>query len=296
MKIGVLPAFVPELIVDPDWVARFARGLEECGAESVWAVEHVLVAKDYEPRYSYSESGRMRGNAPMPDPIEWLSFVAAVTEHLVLGTGVMILPLHSPVVLAKRVATLDALSSGRVVLGVGSGWQIEEYRACNVPYEQRGALLDEHIDVLRDLWAPGHRTYHGPTVSYVEVESEPKPARAGGPPIVVGGSTVRAAARAGRTGDGWFPYVISPDDYAARVEVVRATAVEHGRDPASIELTVWPSSWQPGSSVDAATVARYAETGLDRMIVSAQEARSTAIDDIRRFIDDVRAHVVDRLR
>jgi probable F420-dependent oxidoreductase len=296
MKIGVLPVFRPECITDPDWVTRFARGIEASGAESVWSVEHVLVAEDYEPRYSYSESGRMRGSATMPDPLEWLGFVAAVTEHLLLATGVMILPLHSPVVLAKRVATLDALSQGRVVLGVGSGWQIEEYRACNVPYEDRGALLDEHIEVLRDLWAPGLRTFRGPTVSYEAVESEPKPARAGGPPIVVGGSTIRAAARAGRVGDGWFPYVISPDDYAARVATVRATARDCGRDPGVIELTVWPASWQPGSSVDAATVARYAETGLDRIVVSAQEAASSDVDDICRFIDDVRTHVVDRLR
>jgi probable F420-dependent oxidoreductase len=270
--------------------------VEASGAESVWAVEHVLVAKDYEPRYSYSESGRMPGRATMPDPLEWLGFVAAVSEHLVLGTGVMILPLHDPVVLAKRVATLDALSRGRVVLGVGSGWQIEEYQACNVPYDDRGALLDEHIEVLRDLWAPGFRSFDGRTVSYLEVESEPKPARAGGPPIVIGGSTKRAAARAGRVGDGWFPYVISPADYAARVETMRTAARDHGRDPDAIELTVFPASWQPGSSVDAATVARYAQIGIDRIIVSAQEAASAAVDDIRRFVDDVRVHVVDRLR
>ena len=115
--------------------------------ESIWTVEHVVVANNYEPRYSYSESGRMPG-APgvvMPDPLEMLAFMASVTERVRLGTGVVVLPLHPPAVMAKRVATLDALSGGRVILGVGSGWQIEEYTACGVPYEGRGDRLDECI-------------------------------------------------------------------------------------------------------------------------------------------------------
>ena len=111
----------------------------------------------YLPRYSYSPTGRMGGSpdVQMPDPLEYLAFVAACTERLVLGTAVVVATLHQPAVLAKRVATLDALSGGRVRLGVGSGWQVEEYAACGVPYEKRGARLDEVIVAMRELWQPG---------------------------------------------------------------------------------------------------------------------------------------------
>ena len=159
MRFGVLPVFHRDVIVDPDWVTGFARACEDGGADSVWVVEHAVVADEYEPRYPYSESGRMAGaGAVMPDPLEWLAFVAACTERILLATGVVVLPEHPPAVFAKRVATLDRLSRGRVLLGVGIGWQIEEYAAIGVPYERRGARLDEHLDALAALWGPGPAT------------------------------------------------------------------------------------------------------------------------------------------
>jgi alkanesulfonate monooxygenase SsuD/methylene tetrahydromethanopterin reductase-like flavin-dependent oxidoreductase (luciferase family) len=119
LTLGVLPVFKAGYIDDPGWTRSFVEMLEVEGVESVWAVEHVVVAEDYEPRYSYSASGRM-GGAPdtvMPDPLEWLSFVAACTEGLRLGTAVVVLPLHPPAVMAKRAATLDRMSNGRFLLG-----------------------------------------------------------------------------------------------------------------------------------------------------------------------------------
>lgn len=296
MHIGVLPTFSRELVTDPDWVSGFVSSIEAEGAESVWAVEHVIVAKDYEPRYSYSDDGRMpTGGAVMPDPLEWLSFAAAATTSLKLATGVVVLPLHSPVVMAKRVATLDALSRGRMIFGVGSGWQIEEYQACNSPYEERGARLDEYVDVLRDLWQPGYRTHQGAAVSYTDVESVPDPHTETGPPIVIGGSTGISARRAGRVGDGWYPYVISPEDYARRVETIRATAKEHGRDPGAIELTVWPGSYDFSRSFDVDLVKQYTDVGVDRLIIAAAEARSSDPADIGRLVGEYREKVVDRL-
>lgn len=285
------------VVTDARWITQFAQAMDEEGVESIWTVEHVVVANNYEPRYSYSESGRMPG-APgvvMPDPLEMLAFMASVTERVRLGTGVVVLPLHPPAVMAKRVATLDALSGGRVILGVGSGWQIEEYAACGVPYEGRGERLDECIGALRELWAPGYRTYESNAVSFTECESLPNPAQPGGPPIVIGGSTGRAARRAGRIGDGFYPYVISPEDYADRVATIRATAVEHDRDPDAIEMTVWPGSYQRGGSFDLGLIEKYAESGLDRLIVSAAESGSTDIDDIRRFVGRYQAEVLDKI-
>lgn len=297
MKLGVLPRFHESVITDADWIQRFGALCEEVGVESVWAVEHVLVAEDYEPRYSYSPTGRMPG-APgtvMPDPLEWLTYLAAVTSSVRLGTAVVVIPLHPPVVLAKRVATLDALSGGRAILGVGVGWQIEEYRAVGVPYEERGARADDAIAALRACWSPDPVSFRGPFTEIPLASVLPKPAQGGALPIVIGGSTRVAARRAGRLGDGFFPYVCGPDEYADRVEVIRTTALEHGRDPDAIELTVWPGSYRHGSAFDLDLAKRYAELGVTRMVVAAHEAAGPSFDDLRRFLTDYREQILDQL-
>lgn len=294
MKLGVLPRFHASAITDPAWVERFAAVCEEVGVESVWAVEHVLVAEDYEPRYSYSPDGRMPG-APgtvMPDPLEWLAFFAACSETVRCATGVVVLPLHAPLVLAKRVATLDALSGGRVTLGVGLGWQVEEYRAVGVPYDERGARADEAIAALRACWGPDPVSFTGPFTAIPPASVLPKPVQGDALPIVIGGSTDFAARRAGRAGDGFFPYVCGPEEYAARVEVIRTTAREHGRDPDAIELTVWPGSYRYGSAFDLDLARAYAELGVTRFVVAAQEAPGDGFDDLRRFLSDYREQVL----
>ncbi|MFA5882365.1 MAG: LLM class F420-dependent oxidoreductase [Acidimicrobiia bacterium] len=297
MKLGVLPRFHESAITDPEWVRGFGTLCEEVGVESVWSVEHVLVAEDYEPRYSYSADGRMPGSpgTVMPDPLEWLAYFAAVTSTVKLGTSVVVIPLHAPLVLAKRVATLDALSGGRVMFGVGLGWQIEEYRAVGVPYEERGARADEAIEVLRACWAPDPVEYSGPFTQVPRASVLPKPVQGAAVPIVIGGSTRVAARRAGRLGDGFFPYVCSPEDLADRVDVIRATATEHGRDPDAIELTVWPASFRYGSAFDLDLAKQYADLGVTRFVVSAQEASGDTFDDLRRFLTDYREQVLDQL-
>jgi probable F420-dependent oxidoreductase len=284
--LGVLPVFKAGIIADPHHTRAFVRMLEAEGVDSVWAVEHVVVAKDYEPRYPYSASGQM-GGAPdtvMPDPLEWLSFVAGATETLRLGTAVVVLPLHSAVVMAKRAATLDGLSGGRFMFGVGSGWQIEEYAACDAPYEARGKRLDDGIAAMRELWQPGFRTHDGPHFSFVDVELKLDVHTPGGPPIVIGGSSAIAARRAGRVGDGFFPYVVSPDELQELVRIVRATAVEHGRDPDAIEVTVWPGSWKPGSSTDPEVLRAFVAAGAHRLVISAQESGATDVATIQAYV------------
>ena len=177
MKLGIMPAFDRNTITDPDWVVAFLELAEEGGCDSVWAVEHVIVAEDYEPLYPYSPDGSMPGppDTAMPDPLEWLSFAAAVTKTLLLGTSVVVASQHSAAILAKRVATLDGLSKGRVRLGVGLGWQKEEYAAIGVPYERRGARLDECIEAMRALWQDGPASYDGDFVAFSKVHSVPKP-------------------------------------------------------------------------------------------------------------------------
>jgi probable F420-dependent oxidoreductase len=271
--------------------------VEDAGVESVWTVEHPIVAEDFEPLYSYSEDGRppLQPDTEMCDPLEWLAFAAGVSEKLNLGTGVLLLPLHAPVILAKRVATLDALSGGRVRLGVGIGWQREEYLSIGVPYEERGRRIDDGIAAVRALWTETPATYHGEFCSFTKVHSDPKPAQAGGVPILIGGSTDIAARRAGRIGDGFFPHAISPDEFAKRIETMNVAAKEAGRDPAKIELTFSASSWKFGASLDLAIVKAYADLGVSRLICVAHEAMSTELGDIERFVKTCQDNVIARL-
>jgi len=297
MKLGVLPRLHESVITDANWIRDFAMLCEDVGVESVWTVEHLLVAVDYEPRYSYSQDGRMPGTpgTVMPDPLEWLAYFAACTSTVKLGTSVVVIPLHAPLVLAKRVATLDALSGGRVIFGVGVGWQVEEYQSVGVPYEERGARADEAIAMYRAMWADDPVSFAGPFTRVPPSSVLPKPAQGGALPIVVGGSTKAAARRAGRLGDGFFPYVISPEDYATRIEEIRTAAVDHRRDPDAIELTVWQGSYKFGSAFDLDLAKQYADLGVTRFVVSAQEGGGTSFDDMRRFLGDYREKVLDRL-
>lgn len=295
MKLGYIPPMTKGLTLDASYVVRLVEMLEEAGVESVWTVEHVVMAKQYEPLYPYSKDG-MAPTAPdtlMPDPLEWLAFAAARTNRIHLGTSVVVASQHSAAILAKRVATLDALSGGRVRLGVGIGWQREEYQACGVPYRDRGRRLDETIEAMRILWREEWATYQGKHVHFENVHMDAKPFRPEGVPILIGGSTDVAAERAGRLGDGWYPYVISPEDFAKGAETIRASASKAGRDPKQIELTIWPASFDFTKTFDVPFVKRYVDAGAARVVVSAGESQTTDIagqrDFIRRYQDQVLA-------
>jgi probable F420-dependent oxidoreductase len=283
------------LTTNPEYVTPLVEMCESVGLESIWAVEHVVMAEDYEPLYPYSQDGRAPTgpDTMMPDPLEWLSFVAARTERLRLGTSVLIASQHNAVVLAKRVATLDALSNGRLTLGVGIGWQREEYEAVGVPYRDRGRRLDECIEAMRILWKEGPQSYHGRHFDFERVNLDTKPAQPEGVPLVIGGSSEFAARRAGRLGDGFYPYVISPEDYAARIEDIGAAAKEAGRDASAIELTVWPASYDFTRTFDVDFVRSYRDLGVERVVVSAVEAGTNDIakqrDFLRRYQDEVLA-------
>lgn len=296
MRLGLLSPFTPGTIGDPVYLRDFAVAIEAAGVESYWTVEHVLVAEEYEPRYPYSADGRMPGGgtALMPDPLQVLAFVGAHTSTMRLGTSVVVAPQHPAVILAKAVATLDVLTSGRVELGVGSGWAVEEYAAVNVPYEERGKRLDETIDAMRACWGPNPASYSGTTVSFDRVKVDPKPVQVGGVPIVIGGSGAVAARRVGRRGDGWFPYVVAPDDVATGLETIRATAEAEGRDASAIEVSVWPGSRDFVRGTDPALLEEYAALGVDRIVCSAAEAGTDSIDGVVDFVGRVRG-ILDRL-
>lgn len=239
IALGVLPVLSGRHGGDPRLTAAFVRLLEELGCESVWAVEHVIVPESYDSRYPYDPTGRMslRPDDDIPDPLHWLTFAAAHTNRLRLGVAMLILPEHHPVHLAKRLATLDVLADGRLLAGVGVGWLREEYDALGVPFARRGARADEYLAAMRALWTQTPASFHGEHIRFDAVRCRPRPVRANGVPIIVGGHSPAAVRRAARLGDGLYPLGVDPAELARLLARMRGECALIGRDPAEIEIT-----------------------------------------------------------
>lgn len=279
------------------FLAGVAATAESLGVESLWAVEHVVIARDYRPEYPYSADARIPGGplpGPMPDPLETLSFLAGSTGAIRLGTSVVVGPLHSAAVLAKRAATLHLLSGGRLLLGLGIGWQREEYAAVGAPFDRRGERLDEMVAAMRCLWAEAPASFSGRYVAFDAVHCEPRPP-GGSVPVVIGGSSLAAARRAGRLGDGWLPFVVSADEFAAGARAVREEAARHGRDPDSVELTAWPGSYDPAGETDLDAVAPYVDAGARRLLVRADVVPGDGAEQLEARIVRYKERVLDRL-
>jgi probable F420-dependent oxidoreductase len=234
MKFGILAANTMQF-AGPKGAAELAQAAEMAGFESVWTAEHVLWPAGYESEYPYDDSGEMPGDdaTVLPDPLIWLTWMAAHSTTLKLATGILIVPERHPAVLAKEVASLDSLSEGRLLLGIGVGWLAEEFAALNVPWERRGQRTDEYIDVMRRLWASDRVDFHGEFVNFDQMSSNPKPHN-GTVPIVVGGHSKAAARRAAKLGDGFVPL---GGDIPELLDIMRQTAADLGRDPSIIEIT-----------------------------------------------------------
>lgn len=244
-------------------LVELAQGAEAAGFESVWTVEHVIFPDGYESTYPYDPSGKMpmTPDTPLPDPLIWLTWVAAVTTDLHLGTGILILPQRNPVVLAKELATLDDLAGGRLELGIGVGWLEEEFDALGVPFAKRGARTDDYVAAMRALWDGDKADHQGEFVQFTGASVNPKPPR-GRVPIHVGGHSRKAAERAGRLGDGFFP---GKGDVAELVEIARQTAADAGRDPEAIEVTAGDAKVFGDDPVGA--VQELRAKGVDRVAV-----------------------------
>jgi probable F420-dependent oxidoreductase len=266
MRFGIAFANVSRY-ARPEGAVTVARAAEDAGFDSLWTVEHVLVPKGYQSAYPYDPSGRMPGaeSAPVPDPLIWLTWVAASTTTLTLGTGISILPLRNPVVFANEAATLASLSGDRLVLGVGAGWLEEEFDALGIPFDERARRMDDHIGALRALWTQSPASYEGEFTSFQDVYCEPSPP-SGTIPLVIGGHSRAAARRAGRLGDGFFPAGVSRAKLRELFDVMRHAAVEAGRDPDAIELTAGGDAGLFGPD-PTSTIREFEEAGVSRLII-----------------------------
>jgi probable F420-dependent oxidoreductase len=235
MKYGL--AFASSVAIDGDDALRLCERAEQLGFESVWGGEHVVMPSVIDSPYPYSDDGKVPAvpETPIPDPLIWLAFAAAVAPTLRLGTCILIVPQRNPLVLAKEIATLDRLSNGRVELGLGVGWLREEFDALGVPWDRRGARNDEYVAAMRALWSGSEVEFHGEFVDFPPVTCSPRPVQAS-VPILVGGDTPVALRRAARIADGYFPGESDPERLGRLIAELRAVTEDHGRDPDAIEV------------------------------------------------------------
>ena len=247
----------------PETFEALVRNADEVGIESIWAVEHVVVPKGYQSTYPYSDGGRMPGpeESPIADPILALAYAAAISTRLRLATGIIILPQRHPVYVAKEFATLDVLSRGRAIAGVGIGWLEEEFAVLGVPFRERAARTEESVRAIRTLWQDEPQPFRGKFYSWDAVHSNPKPVQKPGVPIVVGGHVEGAARRAARVGDGFFPAKGGLGTLPNLFEAMRDQCGKVGRDPAEIELTA------VGMKLEPDTVHAYEDIGVSRLVV-----------------------------
>ncbi len=262
MKFGLFFANAGPFSV-PETFEALVRTADEVGIESIWAVEHVVVPVGYESQYPYSKDGRMPGpeNSPIADPLIALSYAAALTQNLRLATGVIILPQRHPAYVAKEVATLDVLSRGRAILGVGIGWLQEEFDVLDVPFRERAPRTEESVRAIRSLWGEKAEGFDGDFYRWKPVESNPKPIQKPGVPIVVGGHVEGAARRAARVGDGFFPARGGIKGMPGLIQAMSDECGKVGRDPAEIEVTA------AEGAIDLDLVRRYEEMGVSRLVM-----------------------------
>ena len=288
MKVGIAFANILNFGT-PDGSIQFAQAAEKAGVESLWTVEHVIYPSSYDSQYPYDPSGQMAmaPDTDLTDPLIWLTWLAANTSSIRLGTGIIILPERNPLVLAKQVGTLDSFSGGRVELGIGVGWLKEEFEALGVPWERRGARTDEYVAVMRELWGDNEVSFDGEFVSFDRVSSNPKPLN-GSVPITIGGHSDAAARRAGRIGNGFFP---GKGDLEHMLGLVRESAEKHGRDASEIEVT-WGSGEIMGSDPVAAAE-KLKEQGVSRVIVPSLMFLNNTEEQLAEFGERVVSKIAD---
>jgi probable F420-dependent oxidoreductase len=236
MKVGLSWFFIKPMPFEREVLLHYAKEADRLGFESIWIPEHAVIPHGYMTHYPYSPDGKLPTNdeeMPFPYPLLTLAAAAAVTTKIKFATNIMILPQRDPLYTAKEVATLDVLSKGRVILGIGSGWLKEEFDALNVDYHKRGKRTDEAIEVMRALWRDDPVSYNGTQFKFGPVHAFPKPVNKK-VPIFIGGISPAAIRRTARLGDGYLPVPIT--DIGVLFKQVREECAKIGRDPNELEF------------------------------------------------------------
>jgi probable F420-dependent oxidoreductase len=266
-----------------DGAVRIGALAEDLGYDSLWMGEHVVAPS---PRVKPSP---IEPDYPILDPLVTLAFVAGETERVRLATGIVILPQRNPVVLAKQLASLDVISDGRLVFGMGVGYLEPEMRAVGVPMEGRGARADEYLRAMRSLWEDEAPAFSGRHVELEGVDAHPRPVQQR-IPVVVGGHSPAAHRRAVQHGDGWYGFMLDRSTTAEQVESLRHEAEAAGRDPGALTITVSPSE-----ALDASVVRDYAELAVDRLVLVPPPALWRGEQSLPDLEDFVRSNAPERV-
>jgi probable F420-dependent oxidoreductase len=267
--------------VTPEAIAAVARAAENAGFESFWGGEHLALA---DPRVPGS---------PMPPETVFvdlgatIAFAAAHTRTLRFGAGIIILPLRNPVVLAKQIASLDVVSDGRLVFGVGIGNLEFEFNAVGMPFDHKGRRAEEAIAAMTALWTMDRAEHRGEFFSFAGVRAEPRPVQRPRPPIVFGGKSKYAFGRTARVGDGWFGYALDLDATANCIAGIRAACARHSRDFTEIELSITPKA-----ELDLDLARRYEDLGVRRLIISP---RARDVDGMVRAIAAAHDNLIGKI-
>ena len=260
LKIGV-----PLFRLRPESMASVAQRAETLGFESVWNPEHLVLPLRFASPYPYAADGvpPIRPESPLLDPLICLTHIAAVTRTIRLGTNIYLLPLRHPLATARAAMTLDVLSGGRLLFGIGVGWLAEEFVAAGVDFASRGARTREYVRALRALWTEPEPEFHGRYVSFGPLRFEPKPVQKPHPPLIFGGETEAALKRAAALGDGWYGVGHTPASAAPQVKRLGALRVAAGRNQVPFEVTVSHA----GTTLTREDIGRYVAMGVGRVVV-----------------------------
>ena len=248
-----------------DILRTLGREAEGRGFESIWVAEHVVMFDDYESQYPYADNGRFPGGGDtgLLEPLTALTYLAAVTDRIRLGTGICLVPQRNPVYTAKQVVDLDNLSGGRVDFGIGVGWLKEEFDVVAAPFDHRGARTDEYLQVMRTLWTDDPSSFEGEHYQLRECRMYPKPIQTPHPPIHVGGESNAALRRVARYGQGWYSFNRKPDDLDEPLARLDDLLAAEGRSRSDIELTVCPYL----QGIEGGAIEGYQAKGVDRLVL-----------------------------
>ncbi len=281
MKFGLIPVNIG--VESLEQMVGLAQLAEASGFESVWTFEHVIVPMDYQSKYPYNPSGKMGADPAtnFVDPLVALSAIAAATKTIRLGTGVNILSQVNPLYMAKQAASLDFVSNGRFMLGVGIGWLQEEFAALGVPFERRGARFDDYVVAMKKIWAGDVVEHESDFINWSGFKSYPLPVQQ--PlPVIMGGAKGKIYERIARHGDGWFAPIGDPAELVAALAELKTQCDAVERDFSEVEITcMWPGQ----GGVEA--VRALAEAGASRLVVPLMGLGDNPIEGIQKLSEEV---------
>lgn len=284
-------------------VQQIVTTAERHNIDSIWTGDHIINATHIESSYPYSPTGRFALGAtePVLEPLSFMGFLAGQTSKIQLGVSVLVVPYRNPVVTAKVISTLEYLSQGRIIVGVGSGWMKEEFDALGAPFAERGKQTDEFIHIFKEMWTNPEPKFSGTYHQFSGITSYPRPIQKPHPPIWVGGNSKRAMRRALELGDGWQPGWSRPDQFAQELEEFQRVAERVGRDPKTVELSmirplqILDEAKQPRRALIgtpeqiAEDIRAYQELGVSHFVFNFRTIHpSEAVETVERFATQVR--------